>query len=287
MKAVLVVNHFADSAYFRDIYALISDSALRAGISLEMQSTASFMDEINAIPSSSDFILFWDKDIHLARRLERFGIPLFNSARTVEMCDSKALTAEALSYASVPMPRTVIAPMTFYNVGYNKTDFVKQACQILGLPIIIKEHYGSLGAQVYLARTLEEAVATVQKISPRPFLFQEFIKDSFGTDIRVNVVGGRVCAAMKREGIKGEFRSNIGNGGYGTPVTLTERQKEVALAAADAVGADFAGVDLLIQKNGEPLVCEVNSNPHFIGTLKYCGVNLADAIFEHILRKIK
>jgi len=94
-----------------------------------------------------------------------------------------------------------------------------------------------------------------------------------------------VIACMKRRGADGEFRSNIGNGGSGEAVTLTKEQEAVALAAASAVGADFAGVDLLLGKDG-PLVCEVNSNPHFTGTLRYLGVNLADHIFADIKQKI-
>ncbi len=287
MKASLIVNHFADGAYFKDIYDLILESAERAGISLSLLSSGELMGEAALAPPSPDFALFWDKDIHLARRLERGGWRLFNSAHTVEVCDNKALTAEALVRASVSTPRTVVAPMTFYNIGYTKTDFVKHACHLLGLPVVIKELYGSLGAQVYLASTEEEAVRIVEKLGSRPFLFQEMIKESFGKDIRVNIVGGRVLASMLRQGKDGDFRSNIGNGGYGEPVSLTEEEERVALLAARAVGADFAGVDLLIGKEGKPFVCEVNSNPHFIGTLRYLGVNLADAIFEYIVEKIK
>lgn len=286
MKASFVVNHFACGAYFRDIYDVILESAERAGIQLSPLSSGELMGEQGSAPPPPDFALFWDKDIHLARRLERGGWRLFNTAHTVEVCDNKALTAEALVRAAVPTPRTVVAPMTFYNVGYTKTDFVKHACHMLGLPVVIKELYGSLGAQVYLASTEEEAVRVVEALGARPFLFQEMICESFGKDIRVNIVGGKVVAAMLRQGKEGEFRSNIGNGGRGEPVSLTEGQERVALLAAEAVGADFAGVDLLIGKEGA-LVCEVNSNPHFIGTLRYCGINLADAIFEHIIEKVK
>ena len=287
MKASLIVNHFADGAYFKDIYELILESAQRASVSLSLHTSGELLGDMGSAPTPPDFALFWDKDIHLARRLEKGGWRLFNSAHTVEVCDNKALTAEALASASVPTPRTVVAPLTFYNVCYNKTDFVKNACQILGFPVVIKELYGSMGAQVYLANTLEEAVATVKSLGARPFLFQEMIKESYGRDIRVNIVGDRVLASMLREAKNGDFRSNIGNGGVGTPVSLSKKEERVAFAAARAVGADFAGVDLLFGKDGEPLVCEVNSNPHFAGTLRYLGVNLADAIFEYIKKRIK
>lgn len=286
MKGYLVVNHFADHPHFKEIYDLITRTAACAGVPLDVKTTGELllpMDEREAV--LPDFALFWDKDVFCAKRLERAGVRLFNSARTVELCDNKALTAEALLAHGVPMPKTVVAPLTFPFAGYKKSDFVKKACAFLGFPIVIKELYGSLGEQVYLAQTEEEAVRIVSSLGARPFLFQEFIAESFGTDIRVNIVGGKVIASMRRTGADGEFRSNIGNGGKGEAVSLSEAQEKVALAAARAVGADFAGVDLLLSKNG-PLVCEVNSNPHFTGTLKYLGVNLAEYIFEDIKKKL-
>jgi len=286
MKAFLIVNHFADNAHFHAIYDLLTESAAHAGIDMQVRGTGEFLAPMDQKEKEApDFALFWDKDILTARRLERSGWRLFNSAKTVELCDNKAFTAEALLAKNVPMPMTVTAPLTFDFVGYSKEDFVKKACEVLGLPIVIKELYGSLGEQVYLVGSVEEALARVRSLGARPFLFQKFIAESFGTDIRVNIVGGKVIACMKRRGADGEFRSNIGNGGSGEAVTLTKEQEAVALAAASAVGADFAGVDLLLGKDG-PLVCEVNSNPHFTGTLRYLGVNLADHIFADIKQKI-
>ena len=107
LKASLVVNHFADGSYFKDIYALISESAARYGIDLGVQSAGELMGTVDEAPPSPDFALLWDKDVHLGRRLEAHGWRLFNSARTVALCDSKALTAEALVAHGVPMPKTV------------------------------------------------------------------------------------------------------------------------------------------------------------------------------------
>ena len=287
MNAYLVVNHFVDSDRFASLYRLIEDSAERAGVSLALRTTGDLLAPMDAIEEERpDFVLYWDKDVFLARRLERSGLRLFNSARTVELCDNKALTAEALLAAGVPMPKTIVAPLTFPFAGYSKEDFVRKACAMLGLPIVIKELYGSLGEQVYLADTVEDAVCRIASLGSSPFLFQAFVRESFGTDIRVNIVGDRVIASMKRQGAEGEFRSNIGVGGKGSAVTLTSEQEQVALAAARAVGADFAGVDLLLGKEG-PLVCEVNSNPHFTGTLRYLGVNLADHIMAYIQEMLR
>ena len=97
MKATLIVNHFADGAYFKDIYGLITESASLKDISLSVSTSGELLGDMESAPQPSDFALFWDKDIHLARRLEGGGWRLFNSAHTVEVCDNKAFTAHGCS----------------------------------------------------------------------------------------------------------------------------------------------------------------------------------------------
>ncbi len=283
---LLFTNHFLASASFDALYALFDAAAEKCGVSLSRATGGDAVVPFDGHPArNADFVIFWDKDIAAARRIVRHGIPVFNAPDAIRICDSKSETAEALLSASLPTPRTLVAPMTYETVGYTKDDFVVRAVSYLGLPLVIKECYGSFGEQVYLASTLEEARATVGRIGAKPLLFQEFVSHSFGTDVRVNVVGERAVCAMKRTGGAGDFRSNIAHGGSGEPYSLTAAEEAVAVAAARAVGASFAGVDLLFGENGL-LVCEVNSNPHFTGTYKSTGVNLAVPIFEHILKNI-
>lgn len=270
------------------MHTLLLSAAERMGIDLSLQTGGTLftrLDEADFTPP--DFVLFWDKDVLLAERLEDMGIPLFNSAQAVRLCDNKGETALALQRAGVPTPRTMIAPFTFDGIGYTKTDFVNCACQKLGFPLVIKELYGSFGAQVYLVHTEKEAEERVALLGSRPFLLQAFVSHSYGRDIRANVVGDRVVAAMLRKGKDGDFRSNIGAGGAGEPYSLTEEQERLAVSAAKAVGADFAGVDLLLEADGGMTVCEVNSNPQFAGTLRYLGVNMAEHILAYIKGKLQ
>ena len=282
----LIVNGFLRSEKFNDIYALLQNSARKFGASLVCKKTSEivcvFGGEIAL--EKPDFVLFWDKDEVLARRLERLQIPVFNSARAIEICDNKILTAETLSFFGVQTPKTLPAPKTFEGVGYTDFSFLALAEQAFGFPMVIKEAYGSFGAQVYLAKDKESALEIIRKIGYKPFLMQEFIAESRGRDIRVNIVGGRVVCAIMREN-KEDFRSNITNGGIGTPVTLTKEQETLALSACQAVGADFAGVDILLGKDA-PLVCEVNTNPHFKSTLDCTGVDLSEHIMRYILERL-
>lgn len=285
-RGLLLTNHFLASLHFDALYALFVRAAEECGLTLLRATGGDAVAPFAEHPARDvDFVVFWDKDVAAARRILRHGIPVFNTPDAIRICDSKSETTEALLSSGLPVPRTLVAPMTYETVGYTKDDFIERAVASLGLPVVIKECYGSFGEQVYLASTLDEAKETVARIGAKPLLFQKFVSTSFGTDVRVNVVGNRAVCAMKRTGKAGDFRSNIASGGVGEVYHLSPKEEEMAVAAAHAVGADFAGVDLLFGENG-PLICEVNSNPHFVGSYKSTGVNLAVSIFEHILRKI-
>lgn len=287
MKGWLVVNSFLHTNKFEEIYGFLKSASARRGISLDIVRSSDILCDVEdgfSAFSKPDFVLFWDKDIMLAKRLEMAGLKLFNSASAVEICDNKALTAIALS-GKVLTPRTVIAPKTFEGVNYCDKKFVSDAVQILGLPIVIKEVCGSFGGQVYLAEDLSEAERMADKIGYKDFIMQQFISSSRGKDIRVNVVGGKAVCSMLRYN-ENDFRSNITNGGKMKRVELSAEFEDAAVAACNAIGLDFAGVDVLFGADGEPVVCEVNSNPHFKSSLECTGVDLSEYIIDYIAEKL-
>ena len=286
MNAWLIVNGFIGSYKFRELYGYLSRAARKRGITLEIKASDSFCTPVTeniCKADRPDFVLFWDKDINLARRIEKEGVRLFNSARAIEICDSKILTAEALA-GKVRIPGTIVAPKTFEGVGYSDLKFVENATRVLGLPMIIKEAYGSFGAQVYLANTKEEAEKIIISFGHKEFIMQEFIRESSGRDVRVNVVGGKVISAMERYNDH-DFRSNISNGGNMKKIELNKEISDIALSAAAAIGLDFAGVDVLFGNDG-PIVCEVNSNPHFKSSLECTGIDMSEIIMDHILEQL-
>lgn len=285
MSGWLIVNSFIDSKKFRELYDYLKNAAARNGITLAIKTTDSLICDIESDLiglERPDFVLFWDKDIYMAKRLEEEGIRLYNSARAIEICDNKILTGLCLKNI-VPIPKTVIAPKTFEGINYNKKIFLYSAAEILGLPMIIKEAYGSFGHQVYLANDCEDAARIIDGLGHKEFLMQEYISTSRGRDIRVNVVGSEVVSAMLRYN-DDDFRSNISSGGRMKPITITSRQAQIAVKAVQAIGLDYAGVDLLFGNDGEPIVCEVNSNPHFKSSYECTGVDMSVKIMEHIKR---
>ncbi|MEG0995453.1 MAG: RimK family alpha-L-glutamate ligase, partial [Clostridia bacterium] len=164
--------------------------------------------------------------------------------------------------------------------------FVNEAANALGLPVVLKECFGSFGQQVYLLDSVEALRQKVTLLAGTPLLFQELVAESYGRDARLNVVGGRVVASMLRSSTDGDFRSNLTRGGSMAPYTPTQAEEALAVCAAECLGLDFAGVDVLFGANG-PLLCEVNSNAHFKTTLQCTGVNMAEEIMRHIAERLE
>lgn len=231
--------------------------------------------------SRADFVLFWDKDVRLARALERCGARVYNPAEGVALCDDKAATHLALAGHRIPMPRTLVAPMTYVEMGERESGwFLRRAGSLLGFPMVVKECFGSLGGQVYLVQNAEELKAKTQEIAPRPFILQQYIQPA-GEDYRLYVVGGRVAAAMKRRSDE-DFRANVALGGFCEPYTPTEEETWIALRACQLLGLDFGGVDLLHDGEGCPLLCEVNSSAHMAGISECTGVDVAGEILRYV-----
>ena len=233
-----------------------------------------------------DYVIFWDKDIRLARTLEAAGIPVFNSSEAIEACDDKSLTGIILAENGIRTPRTIVAPKTYASCGFCRKEFIHDAVKTLGLPLVVKECRGSFGFQVHLFDTVEEIEAFAEKIGDTPFLLQEFIKCSTGRDIRINMVGRTAVASMFRHSANGDFRANVTNGGLMEYHQPNNREVDIAVKCMDALGLDFAGIDILFGEDG-PVVCEVNSNAHMKNILMCTGINVADHIIRYVVSVIE
>ena len=179
MKAWLVINSFMDNQKFKNLYELLSLAFKKHNVSLEIKTARDISLEVGAnIKNKPDFAIFWDKDIYLGERLEKTGVRLFNSARSVLLCDNKILMYQELADKGIRIPRTFIAPKTFEGLNYSKRDFLNNVIDEIGFPMIVKEAYGSFGEQVYLANDKESLNKIVDSIGYKDFLLQEFIASS-------------------------------------------------------------------------------------------------------------
>lgn len=292
MKGCIIVNHFIQTGKFQQIYQMLERAFRQAGISTTLKTNAQALLEINEPATAdfrpdSDFVLFWDKDVRLARHWERRGFRLFNRSEAIEACDDKGLTAILLEQTGIALPKTIVAPLTYPGIGYPDTDFLSRAAEKLGFPLVVKESRGSFGLQVYLVRNIDELVSKAQEIAPAAFILQEFVASSAGQDVRIQVIGNRAAGAVKRMGKPGDFRANVSNGGKMYPFDPTTEMVDMALKATQTLNLDFAGVDLLIPDDGPPLLCEVNSNAHFKNLLDATGYDFSFDLADYIVQTME
>lgn len=271
MTGFLVINHYLKGEKYDELHNHLVKSAKKCDITLKIVTN----QQIIFNREKPDFVLFWDKDVNTAKMLENRGIHVFNSADSIALCDDKAKTYLALENI-VPQPKTIIAPLSFFECDYS--EFIDSATEQLELPLVFKECCGSFGEQVYLCNTKEEIK---NHINGKPFLLQKYIAESKGRDRRIEIINGQCVAAMLREN-KNDFRSNITNGGTAIPYLPTKSEIQTAVNACEKLGLTFAGVDML--EDGS--VCEVNSNAHIINLMNTVGIDIAPLIFEAIKEKI-
>ena len=279
MNGILMINHFLAGNKYSEQTELYLKAAEKYKISLSICTNAQRCPE-------ADFVLFLDKDVACARELELSGIRVFNSAQAIALCDDKAMTYLALRNSGLPMPKTLIAPMTFFKSDWSSNPFLQIAEEELGFPMIVKEACGSFGWQVWMVQSQEELALKLTECSPKRVVLQEYISSSHGKDVRINIVGGEPVAAMYRYS-ETDFRANISAGGKMRPYVPSADQVYVATEACRCLGLDFGGVDLLFGDNGTPILCEVNSNAHIKNILDCTGINVAEHIIDYILRKVE
>ena len=154
------------------------------------------------------------------------------------------------------MPKTLVAPMTYVNMDeLPSSAFIKLAAERLGFPMVIKECYGSLGGQVYLANNRSELKKLVSQMEAKPFICQEFVSASAGTDIRIYVVDGEPVAAMLRRS-KSDFRSNIARRGSVGLYSHRRRKRTSRSLAAKSSARCLREWTFCRGSGGQPLVLQ-------------------------------
>jgi ribosomal protein S6--L-glutamate ligase len=211
----------------------------------------------------------------VVRQFEVMGVFSLNESQAISRSRDKLRCLQILAREGVGLPVTGFAHATEDIDGLIKT--------VGGAPLVIKLLEGTQGIGVVLAETTQAAKSVIEAFRglDANILVQEFIKEAGGADLRCFVVGGKVIAAMKRQGAKGEFRSNLHRGGSAEKIKLTPEERSTAIRAAKAMGLRVAGVDLLRSNHG-PVVMEVNSSPGLEGIEKTTEIDVADRIIEYI-----
>lgn len=233
-----------------------------------------------------DFAIYLDKGKYQSEILYRTGVRMFNSHESIRLCDDKGVTYIALSTGNLKMPKTIFAPLCYRQDLPVKKEWATKIGNELGYPVIVKESFGSMGKGVHKAENEAELFALMKNLKLKPHLYQEYLGECKGVDVRVIVIGGKAVCAMERKN-ENDFRSNVAQGGKGYAIELTDEFRKVAEKCAKVLRLDYCGVDLLYDKNKKPCVCEVNSNAFFSGIEQATGFNVAKAYAEHVIKCIK
>jgi RimK family alpha-L-glutamate ligase len=233
-----------------------------------------------------DFIIFLDKDILLARQLEKLGIPVYNPVSSIESCDNKAIMYQTLADHGLPIPETIIAPKVYKGFKLKDNAYYEYVIERLGFPLIIKEVHGSFGMKVYLIHNEAEFYQKVEELSGISYLFQKYIASSHGRDIRINIVGDKAIASMYRQS-ETDFRANVSNGGKMMTYEPTKEQIDIAVKANHIMGTYFSGIDILFGEDEEPIICEVNSNSHLRNIYDCTGIWVPDAMIDFVINHLQ
>ena len=206
--------------------------------------------------------------------LEDRGVRVMNSPRAIERCVDKFYTSALLREAGLDTPETVVC---------ERIDDAMAAVREMG-DVIVKPLFGSMGHGMVRVSDPETAFRVFRALElARAVFYVQRVVEHAGCDVRAFVVGTRVVAAIERRARDGGWRTNISLGGEARAIDLPPAWSELALTAARAVGADYAGVDLLPASDGTVHVLEVNGIPGWSGAQKATSVDIAGAIVDRLI----
>jgi len=209
--------------------------------------------------------------------LEDRGIRVMNSPRAIERCVDKFYTSALLHEAGLDTPETIVC---------ERIDDAMDAVREMR-DVIVKPLFGSMGHGMVRVSDPETAFRVFRALEmTRAVFYVQRVIEHDGCDVRAFVVGDRVVAAIERRARDGGWRTNISLGGEGRTIDLPPDWCRMALTAARAVGADYAGVDLLPARDGTTYVLEVNGIPGWSGVQATTSADVAGAIVDHLVSTI-
>lgn len=225
------------------------------------------------IPRIGASVTFYGSAV--VRQFEMMGTYCLNESVAITRSRDKLRSLQILARAGIGLPVTAFA---------HSTDATSELIEIVGgAPLVVKLLEGTQGKGTVLCETRSAAEAIIEAFRglQANFLVQEYIKEAHGADLRCFVIGNKVVAAMKRQAKPGEFRSNLHRGGAASLIRLTPEERSTAVRAAQRLGLNVSGVDILRSNHG-PVVLEVNSSPGLEGIEEATKRDVAKLIIEFI-----
>jgi RimK family alpha-L-glutamate ligase len=199
------------------------------------------------------------------------GVRCVNGPRAIERTVDKSWASAVLAAAGVPTPPTIVC---------ERYEDAMQAFDRLGGDVVVKPLFGAMGNGIVRVedRDLAHRVFRALELERAVYYVQRAFAPAGRRDLRVLIVAGRVAGAMER--VSDSWRANIARGARPRPVALSAAEGELALAAAAALEADVAGVDLLVAPDGEIVVVEVNGIPGWQALQSICDEDITARVVE-------
>ena len=275
-------------------YNRIIEEFYNKGISIDKlkvdeQYTSVIRGNINIDIKEYDFCIQLVKDKYINELLCKNGIRSFNSYNSIENCDDKMMTYLILSNKNINLPNTILGCINFgvenIKEDIKNEEFKKYVETTLKYPFITKKCNSKGGRDIYKINDRKEFDDICNKLSGTQYLFQQFIQENMGKDIRVVVVGKKVVGSFMRIN-KNDYRSNISLGGKALPYEAADKYKEVAEKVATELELDYCSVDFFMTNEEKPIVCEVNADPAICDIEELSKKNVAGIFVDYIIKEI-
>ena len=231
---------------------------------------------VRGVPGGSleEVVLYLD----VLHALKVMSVPVYNDGHAVERSVDKGMTSFLLYHAGLPTPLTWVLR--------NKADALSIAENELkkGHFLISKPLFGSQGEGIRRIEKMTDLFWLTQ--SNGVYYLQRFVNCSgVGfSDHRVFVINGHAVAAMRRRGKS--WLNNVARGASCEPVDLEPELAELAIKATAALAMDYAGVDIIQDRDGCYTIIEVNSIPAWKGLESVCDVTIADLLAEDLITRL-
>ncbi len=214
--------------------------------------------------------------LSLIEQFSLLGVPVVNGIDSIRLARNQFFTLQAFAGAGIPFPDTI-----FINA---MDGFYRAVERIGGLPVVVKQISGRQGKNIFLINNIKDSESIVHKHLDKYFglLVQRFIPTKARKDIRVLMVGREIIGVLALKPKPGDFRANFHLTGNGESMSLTPELGKIARQAADAVGLEIAGIDLMLSETHGVNAIEVNYAPGFRGMEAITGVDVASKIVNYV-----
>ncbi len=276
-------------------YKIYSEYFAKHNIKLDLLQIDEYVLAIdNGKPSLNvdefDFCIMLVKDQYISTLFEKQGKLCFNTYKAMSSSDDKFLTFVKLAENNIPLPKTLSGNTDFDGLNlaeYKRSEEFKNKVEAyLGYPFVAKPTFGYGGKGVTIINNRNEFDSFIKNIGQEAYLYQEFIHDNPGIDIRVMVVGGKVIFSIMRKN-SNSFISNVSSGGCAIKFEATQEQKQIAIKVTKILGLEHCAVDFFNTEDGKPLLCEVNANAGGIEiNEQLTGINQAEKFVGYIIKKV-